>query len=156
MSKIAIIQSLFNDDITTMLSDHAIKYLQNYSDLMIKDVTVPGSVELPLAATYCAQAGYDGVILLGCVIKGGTDHYHYVSEQASQGCQQVMLQYVLPVVFGVLTTHTKQDAMDRANGVVCNSGVDCAKALLQMLALKKEIAIEAECNFLSVKNVVYT
>lgn len=78
---------------------------------------VPGAVELPYAAKLLAETKeFDAIVLLGCVIRGETDHYDYVCDQVSYGTQKVMHQYNLPVIFGILTTHNKEQALERVGG----------------------------------------
>ena len=142
MKKIAIIQSQYHSNITSLLTHDAKDYLisQGYSNDTIDIHLVPGAVEIPLAALWCAQKDYAGMIVFGCVIQGETKHFDYVCDQVSQGCLRVMIDYMLPVIFGVLTVDSEQQALARVHGSVCRSGKDCAKALEQMLNLKKKIS----------------
>jgi 6,7-dimethyl-8-ribityllumazine synthase len=139
MKKIAIIQSEYYGHITLAQTKDAKNYLlkQGYDAIDIH--LVPGAVEIPLAALWCAQKGYEGIIVFGCVIQGETKHFDYVCDQVNQGCLRVMMDHALPVIFGVLTVDNEQQALDRVHGPVGKSGKDCAKALQQMLGLRRHI-----------------
>ena len=101
---------------------------------------VPGAFELPLAAKLLAQTGsLAAVICLGCVIRGQTPHFDYVAGEAARGIQQVSLSEGLPIIFGVLTTNTEQQAWDRAGGQHGHAGVRAAEAALEMIALGQRI-----------------
>ena len=102
---------------------------------------VPGAFELPLAAMYCAGSGrYEGVACLGAVIRGDTDHYEYVSDQAAGGIQRVALDSGVPCAFGVLTVDTMAQALERAGGGKRHQGEEAARAVVRMAALRKELA----------------
>ncbi len=134
--KIAIVSSEFNSAVTGKLLAGAIEELSaaGIAADAIATTSVPGAVELPLMAKQFALCGqYNAIICLGCVIRGETDHYTYVCQQASYGCQQVALQYSIPVIFGVLTTDNQEQALARAGGNHSNKGQECAKAALQMI-----------------------
>ena len=137
--KIAMIQSEYYESITAALTSDAQKYLQEYNSNSISIYKVPGAIEIPLAALWCAKQGYDGIIVFGCVIQGETKHFDFVCDQVNQGCQRVMLDYALPVIFGVLTTYNEEQARARVFGPVSRTGIDCAKALITMLHLKNDI-----------------
>ena len=140
--KLAIIVSDFNQNITEKLLTGAILRLSEFN-LTKEQITVthvPGAVEIPLIAKILAQSGnYDAIICLGAVIQGETDHYQYVCQQVSQGCQQVMLEYALPVVFGVLTTQTELQAEERAGGLEGNKGSEAAETAIKMIDLIKTL-----------------
>jgi len=96
----------------------------------------PGAFELPqVANVLCASGSWDAVICLGAVIRGETPHFEYVSSEAARGIQKVSLWHSLPVMFGVLTTDTKQQALARAGGKHGNKGWDAALAALEMAHL---------------------
>jgi 6,7-dimethyl-8-ribityllumazine synthase len=141
MNKIAIVTSTFNHDITGLLTQHAIKQLQQqgFTERDYTLLKVPGAVELPFAAQCAIQSGAQGVIIFGSVIRGDTNHYDYVCQQASYGCQKVMLENNRPVIFGVLTTDNKKQALDRADGSVYNVGGDCVDTLLNMMAIRSGV-----------------
>jgi 6,7-dimethyl-8-ribityllumazine synthase len=100
---------------------------------------VPGAFELPLAARFCADAGYDGVACLGAVIRGETDHYDYVCGQAAAGIARVSLDTGVPCGFGVLTVDTMEQALARAGGGKRHTGEDAARAVLRLAELRKQI-----------------
>lgn len=101
---------------------------------------VPGAFELPLAARYAADSGrYMGVVCLGAVIRGETDHYDYVCAEASRGIQQVQLDTGVPCGFGLLTVDAMEQAMARAGGGKRHQGREAARAVLTMAALRREL-----------------
>lgn len=136
---IAVIVSRFNEEVTQKLSDGAANRLRElgFSAEQITHIWVPGAIEIPITAQRLAQTGkYDAIICLGAVILGETKHFDYVCQQVSYGCQHVALQYNLPVIFGVLTTDTDEQAHDRAGGEkghVGRSAVDTAVELISTL-----------------------
>lgn len=132
--RIGIVISDFNEVVTSKLLEGCIKKLQEHAPkAQIEVVHVPGAVEIPLVLQNMAERDFDALIALGAVIRGDTSHYDYVCEQVSHGCQQVMLDYSLPVIFGVLTTDNDEQAMDRVGGKHGHKGMDAAVAALQMV-----------------------
>jgi 6,7-dimethyl-8-ribityllumazine synthase len=102
---------------------------------------VPGAFELPLAAKYCAESGrYAGVVCLGAVIRGETDHHEYVSGEAARGIQRVQLDTGVPCAFGVLTVDNMEQALARAGGGKRHQGEDAAKAVLAMAELRRSLS----------------
>jgi 6,7-dimethyl-8-ribityllumazine synthase len=102
---------------------------------------VPGAFELPLAAKYCAESGrYAGVVCLGAVIRGETDHYEYVSGEAARGIQRVQLDTGVPCAFGVLTVDTMEQALARAGGDKRHQGESAAQAVLMMAELRRSLS----------------
>ena len=102
---------------------------------------VPGAYELPLAALYLAETGrVAGVACLGAVIRGETDHYDYVCNEAARGIQDVQLRTGVPCAFGVLTVETMEQALARSGGGTRDSGAQAAQAVLRMAALRAELA----------------
>jgi 6,7-dimethyl-8-ribityllumazine synthase len=102
---------------------------------------VPGAFELPLAARYAAESGrYDGVVCLGAVIRGETDHYDYVCAEAARGIQEVQLSTGVPCAFGVLTVDTMEQALDRSGGGKRDTGRHAAEAAMRLAALRDELA----------------
>src|SRR4051812_539861 len=97
---------------------------------------VPGAFELPLAAKYCADAGYEGVACLGAVIRGETDHYDYVCGEAASGIARVALDTGVPCAFGVLTVESMDQALARTGGGKRHQGEDAARAVLRMAELR--------------------
>ncbi|MGA9575969.1 MAG: 6,7-dimethyl-8-ribityllumazine synthase [Lysobacterales bacterium] len=135
---IALVASEFNHFIVQQLVDGAIDALKRNGVLEenISLVWVPGAFELPLAADVLASSGaHDAIIALGAVIRGGTPHFDYVAGECSRGIANVGLKHALPVIFGVLTTDTVDQALERAGSGAGNKGFDTAVAALQMIAL---------------------
>ena len=141
--RIAVVVSRFNDDVTSRLLDGALECLQSHG-VRAKDQSViwcPGAFELPQAADALLQHGrWDGVVCLGAVIRGETAHSKYVSSAATQGIQSTALKFGIPVGFGVLTTDTLEQAMDRAGGKHGNKGRDAAEAVLSMVQVHRDLA----------------
>ncbi|GJM07457.1 MAG: 6,7-dimethyl-8-ribityllumazine synthase [marine bacterium B5-7] len=139
---IAIVVSEFNTEITSALLAGAMSQLQEsgVNPEKITVVHVPGAVEIPLTVSRLADTEkYDAIIALGAVIRGETSHYDTVCEQVSLGCQQVMLDYSLPVIFGVLTTENVEQARDRIGGKKGHKGKDVANAALAMISILQQI-----------------
>jgi 6,7-dimethyl-8-ribityllumazine synthase len=102
---------------------------------------VPGAFELPLGAKYCAESGrYAGVVCLGAVIRGETDHYDFVCAEAASGVMRVQLDTGVPCAFGVLTCATMEQALARSGGGKRDQGRHAAEAVLRMAALRRELA----------------
>lgn len=145
MKKIAIIVAEFNAFITDKMLEGAIEeaYAHGLKDSQIIIRKVPGAVELPFAAKLLAETNaIDAIVLLGCVIRGETDHYDFVCNQVSYGTQKVMHQYNLPVIFGILTTHNKEQALERVGGKKGHKGKYCVQAALTMAKMQIEIKNE--------------
>ena len=139
---IAIVVSRFNRTVTERLSHGALEHLkqQGFSSEEITLVEVPGAVEIPIVAQRLARKGkYHAIITLGAVIRGETSHYDYVCTQVSQGCQQVSLHYDLPVIFGVLTTENRAQALDRVGGQHGHKGVEAVDAAIEMVTVLNKI-----------------
>ena len=140
--KFCIILSRFNDFIGAKLLSGAIDELRRHGvdENNIDVVRVPGAFEIPIAALKFAKTGkYNAVITLGAVIKGSTSHYDYVCAEVSKGIAQVGLQAEIPVLFGVLTTDTIEQAIERAGTKAGNNGYDCAMSALEMANLLKQL-----------------
>lgn len=139
---IAVIVSTFNEPITTALKDGSIERL-NELGFRPKDITVvevPGAVEIPLVANLLAKKNQvQAIIALGAVIRGETSHYDYVCEQVSQGCQQVMLEHDIPVIFGILTTENEEQAKERTGGNHGHKGRDAADCAVIMHSIKQQL-----------------
>ena len=134
--RFAIIVSEWNDHITESLFSAAVESLKSNGSKMenISRHEVPGSFELPLGAQWMAQHDeIDAVICIGCVIQGETPHFDYICQAVAQGIKDVSLRYNKPVVFGVLTTSTLKQAMDRAGGKHGNKGEEAAITAIKML-----------------------
>lgn len=140
--KIAIVVSEFNICITSQLLDGAMKTMlaSGFHEDQIKVVHVPGAVEIPLTAKLLAKTKlYSVIIALGAIIRGDTDHYDYVCQQVSFGCQTVMLELDIPIIFGVLTTKNIKQAYNRISYKKEHKGVEAAQAAIKMLKIIREI-----------------
>ncbi len=147
--KIAIVVSRFNQEVTRRLYDGALSRLVELGvpQSLLETEWVPGAIELPLAAQQFAQRGdCSAVICLGAVIRGETDHYQYVCEQVSYGCQKVALQHNIPVIFGVLTTLDEVQAFARSGGEHGHKGKEAAEAALEMIATIQKIHNQVGAN----------
>ena len=136
--KLAIITSEFNRPITDRLYHSAIDQCQALGiTLDERDITwVPGAVEIPLIAQqYAKKRCYDAIICLGSVIRGETSHFDYVCQQVSEGCQKVSLAHNIPVVFGVLTTEDKAQALARSGGAHSDKGRESIVTAVEMATL---------------------
>jgi 6,7-dimethyl-8-ribityllumazine synthase len=141
--RFGLIVSRFNDFITSKLVEGAMDALKRHGaqDDMISLVKVPGAFEIPLTAKKMAQSGqYDAVICLGAVIRGSTPHFEYVAAEVSKGIASVALETKVPVTFGVLTTDSLEQAIERAGAKSGNKGWDAAMAAMEMANLFKELA----------------
>lgn len=140
--KIGIAIAEWNDDITRPLGEGARKALieAGIKESHIVEYPVAGSYELPLASALMLDSGCDAVIAIGCLIKGDTPHFEYISEAVTQGIMKLNLDSRKPVIFGVLTTLTHQQALDRAGGVLGNKGYEAAVAALKMLKLQADLS----------------
>jgi 6,7-dimethyl-8-ribityllumazine synthase len=139
--KIGIVAARFNDFITSRLVDGAVDGLQRHgvADGDIDILKVPGAYEIPLAAKMLAQSKkYNVVICLGAVIRGATPHFEYVSAEVSKGVAAVSLDTGLPVIFGVLTTDSIEQAIERAGTKSGNKGWDAALAAIEMANVMKQ------------------
>lgn len=140
--KIGIIAARFNEFITSKLLGGAMDALTRH-DVNENDIEVcwvPGAFEIPLIAAKMAQTGkYDAIIALGAVIRGSTTHYDYVCSEVSKGIASVSLDSGVPVMFGVLTTETIEQAIERAGTKAGNKGFDCAMGAIEMVNLIKNI-----------------
>ncbi|MGC2424246.1 MAG: 6,7-dimethyl-8-ribityllumazine synthase [Nitrospirota bacterium] len=140
--KFCIIAARFNDFITSRLLDGALDGLirNGAKDNDVTVVRVPGAFEIPVAAKIAAQAGkYDAIICLGAVIRGATPHFDYVSAEVSKGVASVGMEAGMPVIFGVLTTDSIEQAIERAGAKSGNKGFDAAVAAIEMTNLFKQL-----------------
>lgn len=139
----AILVSRWNDLITARLLEGALDSLRRHGVTLEKQVDVvwaPGSYELPLVAKrLCASGRYDAVVALACVIRGGTPHFDYVASEVSKGLANVSLAADVPVTFGVLTTNSIEQAIERAGTKMGNKGAEAALAAIEMVNLFKHI-----------------
>ncbi|MCJ7448156.1 MAG: 6,7-dimethyl-8-ribityllumazine synthase [Bacteroidales bacterium] len=140
--KFGIVVADWNADVTTALLDGAIRTLEKHGateeNIVVKHV--PGSFELTLGAQFLAEYDdLDAVICLGCVIQGETPHFTFICQGVAQGITQLNLDYNIPFIFGVLTTGTKQQAIDRAGGKHGNKGDEAAVSAIKMAALQRSM-----------------
>jgi 6,7-dimethyl-8-ribityllumazine synthase len=140
--KFALVVSRFNSFITERLLEGALDCLRR-KGVQDEDLTVlrvPGAWEIPLVAKRLAQGrAYDGVICLGAVIRGSTPHFDYVAAEVSKGIAQVSLDSGMPIAFGILTTDTLEQAIERAGSKAGNKGFAAAEAAVEMVNLLKEL-----------------
>jgi len=142
--RIGIVSARFNGDIVESMRVAAVKTLLDYGviDSDITSMYVPGAFELPIACKKLAVTkNYDGIIALGCVIRGDTPHFDYVCQGCTSGLQQVTLDTNLPIAFGVLTTDTLEQAQLRSSSdnLNHNKGRDAALCVLEMINVLKSI-----------------
>jgi 6,7-dimethyl-8-ribityllumazine synthase len=140
--KFGIVASRFNDFICGRLIDGAMDALTRAGaeDKDIAIYKVPGAFELPLVAKKLARSGkFDAIICLGAVIRGATPHFEYISAEVSKGIASVGLETEVPVAFGVLTTDTIEQAIERAGTKSGNKGADAAMSAIEMVDLFKKI-----------------
>ena len=140
--KVGIVAARFNEFITSKLLSGAMDGLIRH-EVAQEDVEVawvPGAFEIPLIAQKMAESGkYDAVICLGAVIRGATSHYDLVCNEAAKGVAQVGLKTGVPVLFGVVTTDTIEQAIERAGTKAGNKGYDCATSAIEMVNLIRQI-----------------
>jgi len=140
--KIALAATRFNGFIVEQLVAGARDVLVRHgvADEQLTLVRVPGAWELPLVVQRLAASGeYDAVVALGCVIRGGTPHFDYVAGECAKGVHQVSLQHNLPVAFGVLTTDSIEQAVERAGTKAGNKGAEAALTALEMISLLRQL-----------------
>ncbi|HJX14104.1 MAG TPA: 6,7-dimethyl-8-ribityllumazine synthase [Candidatus Deferrimicrobiaceae bacterium] len=139
--KVAIVATRFNGFITDRLVEGALDALRRHG-VQEKDITlvkVPGSFELPLAVRRASAGKVDAVIALGALIRGGTPHFDYLSAEVTKGIAQVTLDSGVPVSFGVLTTDTVEQAIERAGTKAGNKGFEAALSAIEMAKLLRQM-----------------
>ncbi|MEY2334815.1 6,7-dimethyl-8-ribityllumazine synthase [Acidithiobacillus ferrianus] len=140
--RFALLVGRFNRFITQQLEQGAIDALRRHGakEEHLHVVHVPGAYEMPLVAQKLARSGnYDAVLCLGAVIRGGTPHFDYVAAEVSKGIAQVSMETGVPVIFGVLTTDSIEQAIERAGTKAGNKGFDAAMVALEMVQLLRLI-----------------
>ena len=140
--RVGVVCARFNDFIVSRLlagcEDTLLRHGVREEDIAV--AWVPGAFEIPLIASKMAKSGkYDAVIALGAVIRGSTSHYDYVCSEVSKGVAQVALSSDIPVMFGVLTTDTIEQAVERAGTKAGNKGAECAQGAIEMVNLIREL-----------------
>lgn len=141
-AKFTLVVGRFNSSVVDNLCAGAIDTLrrQGVPEANITVVRVPGAYEMPLAAKrVAARGGTDAIIALGAVIRGGTPHFDFVAGECSSGLARVSLEHDIPVAFGVLTTDTIEQAIERSGTKAGNKGADCAMTALEMVSLLRNI-----------------
>ncbi|HEX9626757.1 MAG TPA: 6,7-dimethyl-8-ribityllumazine synthase [Acidiferrobacterales bacterium] len=141
-ARFGIVLSRFNAFIGERLLEGALDTLLRHGaePSQVEVVRVPGAYEIPLAAKRMAAGGkYDALIALGAVIRGATPHFEYVAGESAKGLAQVMMQFDLPVAFGILTVDTIEQAVERAGTKAGNKGVDAALSAIEMVNLLKRL-----------------
>jgi 6,7-dimethyl-8-ribityllumazine synthase len=142
-AKIAVIASRFNGEIVQRLLDGCLKTLTELGagTSQVELHMVPGAFELPSAAKMVlSKRRFDGVICLGCVIRGDTPHFDFVAGECARGIQQVAIETARPVIFGVLTTNTRKQAMERSGGKHAHAGASAARACVEMILLARKLS----------------
>jgi len=143
-ARVAIVAARFNAQIVDVLLEGCVKRLgeMGISGDRVAVHRVPGAFELPVAAKALAQTKrFKAIICLGCVVRGDTPHFDFVAGEAARGIQQVALSENLPIIFGVLTTNTEQQALDRAGGKHSHAGVNAAEAAVEMIVMMQRARI---------------
>ncbi|MGK2889607.1 MAG: 6,7-dimethyl-8-ribityllumazine synthase [Candidatus Malihini olakiniferum] len=141
-ARIAIAIARFNHFINDSLLEGAIDALKRIGQVKDENITVvwvPGAYELPITACALAKSGYDAVVALGTVIRGSTAHFEYVSGECSSGLANVAINSDIPVTFGVLTTESIEQAIERAGTKAGNKGAEAALTALEMINILKNI-----------------
>lgn len=139
---IALVASRFNDIIVDRLIGGCVDYLTRHGldPGALTLVRIPGAFELPLVCRRLAQSGgYDGIVALGAVIRGATPHFDFVANEASKGLAQVSLETGVPIGFGLLTTETIEQAVERAGSKAGNKGADAAAAMLETIRVLEQL-----------------
>jgi len=140
-ARIGIVASRYNGYIVDRLLDGCVKALQD-AGIAADAVTlarVPGAYEIPVAVQRMAGGGYDALIALGAVIRGETPHFDYICTECSRGLAEVALATRIPVIFGVLTVDTAQQALDRSGEAESNKGCEAAQTALEMIDLLRKL-----------------
>ncbi|MCK7459512.1 6,7-dimethyl-8-ribityllumazine synthase [Idiomarina aminovorans] len=141
--KFAIIVSRFNHFMVESLLDGAVQTLKHYGEVADEDITVvrvPGAYEMPVTAKRLASSGkYDAIIAVGAVIRGGTPHFEFVAGECNSGLARVATEFDLPVAFGVITTDTIEQAIERSGSKAGNKGSEAALSALEMVNVLKQL-----------------
>jgi len=141
-ARVAVVAARFNGKIVGELLAGCVRRLKELglAEPRVEVHRVPGAFELPVAAKVLAGTKrFNAVICLGCVVRGDTPHFDYVAGECARGIMRVGIEESLPVIFGVLTTNTEQQALDRVGGAHGHAGERAAEAALEMIALREKI-----------------
>ena len=139
---IGVIKSAFNQNVVNLLYEGLIRGFQEagIDSQKIDTYDVPGAMELAVSAKHLCETGkYSAIIALGCVIRGNTPHFEYVSAETTRGLSQISLLTGIPIIFGVLTVNTLEDALDRVKKDKSNKGYEAAMAAVEMAHLIRRI-----------------
>jgi len=142
-ARFGIVVGRFNSFVVESLVEGAVDALKRHGtkDEDIEIVRVPGAYEIPLATKrMAASKKYDAIITLGAVIRGGTPHFEFVAGECSKGVAQVMMEYDVPVAFGVLTVDTIEQAIERAGTKAGNKGVEAAMSAIEMVNVLPQLS----------------
>ncbi|MDE6301522.1 MAG: 6,7-dimethyl-8-ribityllumazine synthase [Muribaculaceae bacterium] len=140
--RVAIISAEWNGHITSALTDGCVETLKKHglSDDLIDVFHVPGAVELTFGASAAIESGaFDVIIVFGCVIRGGTPHFDYVCQSVTQGITSLNAECDIPVIFGVLTVDTEEQAIERIGGIHGHKGIEAAETALKMHQFAQQI-----------------
>lgn len=147
--KIAVVVADFNSTVTSQLKDGAVGTLIKFgvSEDQVDVYHVPGAFEIPFVTKkLLATEKYDGIMTLGAVIKGETDHYDLICQNVTNGIMQLNMQGEVPVTFGILTTDNIEQAMQRAGLKMGNEGASTAQSLLEMISLSRQVTNSTQPN----------
>lgn len=145
-AKFALVVSRFNEFITSKLQAGAVDTLVRHgcADGDITVVHVPGAFELPLIAKKLADSGkFDAIVCLGCVIRGQTPHFDYVAGQAARGIAQVAMESGVPTTFGVITSDTLEQAIERAGAKAGNKGVEATLSAIELVSVVGQLPVRS-------------
>ena len=140
--RVAVVASRFNDDVTKLLLDGALRELADRGLELefVPVIWVPGAFEIPLVAKQLAESGErDAVICVGAVIRGDTPHFDFVAAECASGISRVALDTGIPIAFGVLTTDDRDQALARAGGAEGNKGAEAAATAVEMVDLLRQL-----------------
>ena len=141
--KFALVVSRFNGFVVESLVDGALDALERHGEVNEQDITlvrVPGAYELPIAAKKLAEQNkYDAIIALGAVIRGGTPHFEFVAGECNKGLAQVSYDHGIPVSFGVITTDSIEQAIERSGTKAGNKGAEAAITAIEMVSLLRQL-----------------
>ncbi len=145
--RFAVVVSKYNDFVTDRLQRGALEALAHHGvrEVDITLIRVPGAFEIPLAARFAAQsAGVHGVVCLGCLIRGATPHFEYISSAVSHGLTVASGDTGVPMAFGVLTTNSAEEALERAVDGPGNKGWEAATATIEMALIKVALSVQTQ------------
>ena len=138
--RVALVTSLFNEELTRKLEQGALDCLTRHGIKPAVQIYVPGSMEIPLITqVLLRKKDYDGVVVLGVIIRGETSHYDIICQSVERGCSSLQMEFSKPVGFGVLTTENRKQAEERCGGTKGNRGFEATRATLDMLQLLDKI-----------------